>query len=199
MLDRLAREVETGWGACMLYMAAAPPPDARAEAHHLELIDDAAQPFLEGNHVFLSIGSEHDHGGPLRTMTASTHVPMAKLRAMGEPERAAYVQRVQDAMRATIERRAPEWRAGLVHELPASPRTFARFTGRHLGHVGGIPRRAGLANYLRPGPLEPAPGLLLVGDTAFPGQSTLATALGGLKVAESLDAAPGQVQASARR
>lgn len=28
-----------------------------------------------------------------------------------------------------------------------APRTFERFTGRHLGYVGGVPRRIGLQHY----------------------------------------------------
>ena len=68
------------------------------------------------------------------------------------------------------------------------PRTFERFTGRPHGYVGGIPRRRGLSNYLDLGLTEPFPGLFLVGDTVFPGQSTLATALGGWKVADRVAA-----------
>ena len=70
--------------------------------------------------------------------------------------------------------------------MTASPRTFERFTGRFAGYVGGVPRRAGLHNNLRLGPMHIAPGLHLVGDTAFPGQSILATALGGTKLAERM-------------
>jgi phytoene dehydrogenase-like protein len=68
--------------------------------------------------------------------------------------------------------------------LPASPRTFERFTGRPEGLVGGVPRRAGAGQYLRFGNPELLPGLALVGDSVFPGQSTLAAALGGWKAAE---------------
>ena len=79
---------------------------------------------------------------------------------------------------------APEIEERIVESLTASPRTFARFTGRFLGFVGGVPRRAGLGQYLRLSNPEVAPGLQLVGDSVFPGQSTLAAALGGWKVAE---------------
>jgi phytoene dehydrogenase-like protein len=52
--------------------------------------------------------------------------------------------------------------------------------------VGGVPRRAGLHNYEGIWPAPVAPGLYLVGDSVFPGQSTLATAIGGQRVARRI-------------
>ena len=72
------------------------------------------------------------------------------------------------------------------HELPGSPRTFERFTGRDGGAVGGVPRRAGLHHYTGMSPRPVLEGLWLVGDSVFPGQSTLATALGGVRTAARL-------------
>ena len=80
-------------------------------------------------------------------------------------------------MRATFAARAPEWAEGVVEVMTASPRTFQRFTGRAAGAVGGIPRRAGLGHYLGAWPRSVMDGLWMVGDSVFPGQSTLATAV----------------------
>ncbi|MCB9636280.1 MAG: hypothetical protein H6721_29565 [Sandaracinus sp.] len=118
----------------------------------------------------------------MRTATVSTHVPMHELRASADP--GGYVAAIQARMSRTIEARAPELHAAIEKDLTASPRTFERFTGRDHGYVGGIPRRAGLSAYRRLVPRAYLPGLYLVGDSVFPGQSTLATALGGLRVAE---------------
>jgi hypothetical protein len=52
--------------------------------------------------------------------------------------------------------------------------------------VGGVPRRAGLGQYARIGPTEVERALWLVGDSVFPGQSTLATAIGGQRTATAL-------------
>jgi phytoene dehydrogenase-like protein len=185
---RLARAVEDGWGAVMLYLQLAPGELARAGAHHLELVADPARPFVEGNHVFASVSSEDEARAPggRRTVTVSTHVRMADLRLLDESSRAARIATVQAAMRETIRRRAPELDAAIVHVMPGSPRTFARFVGRREGLVGGIPRRAGLGHYRTLGPFALAPRVYLVGDSVFPGQSTLATALGGARTAEQL-------------
>jgi len=89
----------------------------------------------------------------------------------------------QTALRETLRMRAPEVDSAIVHALSGSPRTFARFTRRGRGFVGGIPRRVGLGNYADLFPRPVADGLWLVGDTVFPGQSTLATAIGGQRAA----------------
>jgi phytoene dehydrogenase-like protein len=102
-----------------------------------------------------------------------------------------YIAGVQARMRDVFAARAPEWAVGIETVMTASPRTFERYTRRPGGLVGGVPRRAGLHNYAGAWPRPIAPNLWLVGDSVFPGQSTLATALGGLRVAEALGAALG--------
>lgn len=151
---------------------------------------DAGRPLIEGNHVFASISSAAEtdrapHGR--RTITMSTHVPLRALAGPSSPERdgerAAYVSGVRERMRATVAARAPAWAERIVAELPGSPRTFERFTGRANGAVGGVPRRAGLGQYLGLWPTEVARDLYLVGDSVLFGQSALATAIGGVRTA----------------
>jgi phytoene dehydrogenase-like protein len=194
-LDKRAAQVEEGWGAAMLYRVVGGVVDgealAESRAHHLALIQDPSAPLVEGNHLFCSVSGADEAArvkiAGERTVTVSTHVPMRKLRAMSDAAQAAYIQEIQDRMRAGIATLAPELAGGHVRvEMTASPQTFARFTGRPWGYVGGIPRRAGLHHYADLWPQQPAEGLYLVGDSVFPGQSTLAAALGGVKVAQSV-------------
>jgi phytoene dehydrogenase-like protein len=70
--------------------------------------------------------------------------------------------------------------AGLV--LPGTPVTFQRFTRRQGGFVGGFPQ----TSLLRGWAPRLMPGLWMVGDSIFPGQSTAAVALGGVRVARAL-------------
>lgn len=190
MTGRLAAidaEVREGWGACMLYLELDPSKVANANAHHLELVDSRA-PLVDGNHIFCSVSAADEPRAPegRRTATVSTHVALKGLLALSQTQRAARIAEIQATMRTTLEKRAPELAQAIVSALPASPRTFARFTGRHDGYVGGIPRRAGLSHYAGLVPTSIARGLWLVGDSIFPGQSTLATAIGGTRVAESV-------------
>lgn len=185
-LDRLAGEVQKGWGAAMLYLVARAPEGAPEAPHHVDLVEDPTRPFIEGNHLFASISGAKDEGRAPpghRTITVSTHVPLPKLRALPEDERGAYIAAVQARMRRGVDALLPEYAAGVVHALTASPRTFERFTRRSEGAVGGIPRRAGVGHYLSMWPRPILPGVWLVGDSVFPGQSTLAAAIGGARTA----------------
>lgn len=185
-LERIARRVSAGWSACMLFRTVRPPEGAPEGPSHLELVADTDQPFLEGNHVFMSIGARGEGvaNPSLRRVTLSTHIPVEDLRHAADGG-AGQVQAVQDRMRRTVEALAPEWNR-VTREFTGSARTFKRWTGRHEGLVGGIPRRSGLGAYA--GVLgESLPeGLHLVGDSVFPGQSTLATAAGGSRVASGI-------------
>ncbi len=188
-LDRLAAEVAKGWGAAMLYLVARTPEGTPDKPCHLELVGDASLPFTEGNHVFVSISGPRDPDRcppGHRTLTCSTHVPLEKLESLPPEGRGAYMAAIQARMREVIAARAPAWSENVVFSMTASPRTFERFTGRSGGAVGGIPRRAGLGHYLSAWPRPVLPGLFLVGDSVFPGQSTLATALGGVRVASEV-------------
>jgi phytoene dehydrogenase-like protein len=185
-LAQLSERVEEGWGAAMLYRVARAPADAPAKATHLELVQDEAAPLVEGNHLFVSLSGEADTGRAppgQRTLTISTHVPLRRLAARSRQEQAHYIAGIQARMREGLARLAPEWAEDIRHELTASPRTFERFTRREAGAVGGVPRRAGLHQYRELGPRPVMEGLWLVGDSVFPGQSTLATALGGVRTA----------------
>jgi phytoene dehydrogenase-like protein len=186
-IDALDRGVARGWGACMLYAVLRAPPGVGDDPHHVQIVQDTGSAYLAGNHLFCSLsGADETERAPAghRTMTVSTHVSMDELLALPDDARATLIHRVQERMRAGLAKYLPEWWRGLVYEATASPRTFEKFTGRPHGYVGGVPRRAGLGNYRALLPRPVLPGLHLVGDTMFPGQSTLATALGGYKLAE---------------
>ena len=68
--------------------------------------------------------------------------------------------------------------------LPGTPIRFQRFTRRELGWVGGFPQR----HLLQTWGSRLVPGLWMVGDRIFPGQSTASVALGGLCVAQAVPA-----------
>ncbi|MDF1662690.1 MAG: FAD-dependent oxidoreductase [Planctomycetota bacterium] len=181
-LKRWEKSVETGWGACMLYRVVKRPENAKPGACHIQLIQDPTKALQDGNHLFCSISGkgERDRAPEgYATMTVSTHVKHGDKR----PEK---IEEIQQRMRQGLKVLAPEWGESILYEVPGSPRTFERFTGRPDGFVGGVPRRAGLGNYKDLFPKSLSKGLYLVGDSVFPGQSTLATALGGHRVAHTI-------------
>ena len=187
--QQLQSDLEHGWSAAMLYLVGKAPESASGGAEHWQMIGDSSRPMREGNHIFCSIShaQEHDRAPEgSRTMTVSTHIPAMKMRQLNHDEHGDYISGVQAQMRETFRARCPEWAESVYFDSTASPRTFERFTGRDRGMVGGAPRRRGWRQYLSLGPRQLLPGLYLVGDSVFPGQSTLATATGGTRVAEHL-------------
>lgn len=193
-LETLSQRVDAGWGAAMLYLTIDRNAPIARTPMHLEMVADGASPFVEGNHIFCSLSGIDEARDPdgHRTATVSTHVPLATLRSLDATAQAAYIARVQQTMQRTLALRAPEVAQHIVASMTASPRTFERFTGRAHGAVGGIPRRAGLQHYTELGPRAVLPGLWLVGDTVFPGQSALATAIGGVRTATAITSLVGR-------
>ena len=83
-------------------------------------------------------------------------------------------------------RALPEAPARLVHAEFATPRSFARYTRRNRGAVGGPPVARRNSNFLAVSPDVLGPGLWVVGDSVFPGQGTMATVMSAIRVVERI-------------
>ncbi|MCU0503747.1 MAG: NAD(P)/FAD-dependent oxidoreductase [Anaerolineae bacterium] len=180
---RGAQLPQDGWGAFMAYVGldeAVLPPDA--PLHRQALV---AEPFGEGNSVFLSLSLADDPDrapAGQRALTISTHTQLAPWWRLFEHDREAYAARKQEyaeRLLAAAEIALPGLRGAARLIMPGTPVSFQRFTHRSLGWVGGFPQ----TNLFRAWAPQVAPGLWLVGDSIFPGQSVLAVALGGMRVA----------------
>ncbi|MGD2206278.1 MAG: NAD(P)/FAD-dependent oxidoreductase, partial [Anaerolineae bacterium] len=174
------------WGAFMVYVGldgTIVPADF--PLHHQVVL---REPMGNGNTVFLSLGPAWDEGrapSGRRTLTLSTHTELDGWWDLFEHDRAAYEARKQDYVErglSAAETALPGLRDAADLILPGTPVTFQRFTRRSWGWVGGFPQTSLFRAW---GP-RLAPGLWLVGDSVFPGQSVPAVALGGLRVALSL-------------
>jgi len=181
-LQRRQARVASGWGACALYLGVDASADLPEGPHHIEIVQQPGAPLPSGNHMLVSLGdgADTERAPPgQRTATVSTHIDPALL---GD-DPAAAVQAVQERLREGLRTHLPALAQAIRTEMPASPRTFQRFTRRGGGLVGGIPRRVGLGQYLDVLPRPAAPGLWLVGDSVLLGQSVLAAATGGHRTA----------------
>lgn len=174
-----------GWGAFMLYVGldgSILPEDF--PLHHQVV---ARRPLGAGNSVFASLNPVWDTSrapAGQRALTLSTHTDLASWWRLYQTDRAAYAARKDEwigKVLATAETALPGLRSAARLVLSGTPVTFQRFTRRKLGWVGGFPQTSLLSGL---GP-RLAPNLLLVGDSIFPGQSTAAVALGGLRVARA--------------
>ncbi|NIS82654.1 MAG: FAD-dependent oxidoreductase [Anaerolineales bacterium] len=185
-LQTLPPHPRDGWGAMMLYLGV----DANLipwdfPLHHQVVM---RKPLGEGNSIYLSLSPAWDasrapHG--MRALTISSHTNLApwwdlfhRDRQAYETHKEAYTQRMLEATQVAL----PGLRDAIQLLLPGTPITFQRFTNRAWGWVGGFPQ----THLLRAWGPRLAPGLWMVGDSIFPGQSTAAVALGGLRVAEAV-------------
>jgi phytoene dehydrogenase-like protein len=114
-------------------------------------------------------------------MTLSTHTGLREWWRLFETDRDAYETRKAEYTERVLtaaEIALPGLRSALALVLPGTPVSFQRFTHRSRGWVGGFPQTSLLRAW---GP-RLGRNLWLVGDSIFPGQSVLATALGGARV-----------------
>ena len=95
--------------------------------------------------------------------------------------RERYTRRLLGALEAVL----PGASARAVLVDAATPHTFATYTGRARGLVGGLPQTPASASLGAVSQRTPVHGLFLCGDTTFPGQSTVGATLSGLNAARS--------------
>jgi C-3',4' desaturase CrtD len=185
-LRNLPERPQTGWGAFMVYVGldgTAVPADL--PLHHQVIVRD---PPTEGNSIFISISPAWDRNRAPeghRAVTISTHTNLSPWWELFEHDRPAYEDRkaaYTDRVLAAAETALPQLRDAAHLIMPGTPVTFQRFTRRQWGWVGGFPQTDLFQTW---GP-RLAPNLWMVGDSIFPGQSTAAVALGGLRVAGTI-------------
>lgn len=185
-LRNLPPQPKDGWGAFMTYIgldAAAIPTDFAL--HHQVIM---REPLAEGNTVFVSLSPAWDTARApdgQRVITLSTHTRLQDWWHLFEHDRSAYETRKQlyaNRMLEAATRVLPSLRKAAHLVMPGTPVTFQRFTRREWGWVGGFPQ----TNLFRTWAPKLAPGLWMVGDSIFPGQSTAAVAMGGMRVAAAV-------------
>jgi phytoene dehydrogenase-like protein len=123
-----------------------------------------------------------------RALTLSTHTNLQAWWNLFETDRQAYESRkaqYTEQMLKAAQTVLPGIRDAATLILPGTPVSFQRFTRRQWGWVGGFPQ----LSLFRTWAPRLMPGLWMVGDSIFPGQSTAAVAMGGLRVARAVESA----------
>lgn len=169
-------------GALVFYGAvdrAVLPPDCPA---HLQL--DWADP----GSLFVSVSREGDGRAPAgqATVIASVFTParpwFALEPAAYDKAKAAALTAIQGGLQQRLGIPPGQWRHG---EL-ATPRGFARWTGRPFGFVGGLGQHPSRFGPFGLASRTPLPGLWLCGDSIHPGEGTAAVGLSALMACRQL-------------
>ncbi len=185
-LQQLPAQPADGWGAFMVYVgvdAQTVPP--AFPLHHQVIV---REPMGEGNTVFLSLSPAWDtNRAPTgqRALTISTHTALAPWWQLYQHDQAGYAARKEAyiaRMLAAAAQALPSLHEKQTLVMPGTPVTFQRFTRRTWGWVGGFPQ----TNLFRTWGPKLGRDLWMVGDSIFPGQSTAAVALGGMRVAQAI-------------
>ena len=185
-LRSLSPHPNRGWGAFMIYLGVDEEAIPEGFAHHHQILQ--GRPLAEGNSIFLSVSPAWDPvraPSGKRAVTISTHTrlePWWQASEEGQGSLAIKRQQMQSKVLGAVEALLPGIQEHTDLLLDATPITFSYFTGRERGWVGGFPQ----INLFQALPPRLSQDMWLVGDSIFPGQSTAAVALGGLRVAKSV-------------
>jgi len=187
---RRVEKLENPSGAFVVYLGVdqqAIPADCPP---HLQFLYEAEGELGENNTLFVSVSRPGDGRAPAgrATITASTFVDT---RPWFAGDRPAYEQRKQAYTEAAIARLqqffalTPET---ILHVEAATPRTFARFTAREQGFVGGVGQRRATFGPFGFATRTPVPGLWLVGDSVHPGEGTAGVSYSALTAVRQIEA-----------
>ncbi|ESA38670.1 c-3 desaturase [Leptolyngbya sp. Heron Island J] len=175
-------------GAFVVYIGvdqAAIPEDCPP---HLQFLYDYEGPIGENNSLFVSVSRPGDGRAPAgkATIVASSFTDVQAWQKCDD----------YGALKAEYERDAiaklnqyfnldPQH---IIHVESGTPRTFARYTARHQGMVGGIGQRLSTFGPFGFATRTPMPKLWLVGDCVHPGEGTAGVSYGALTAVRQIDA-----------
>jgi C-3',4' desaturase CrtD len=142
---------------------------------HLQFLYDYEGAIGENNSLFVSVSQPQDGRAPAgkATIIASSFTDPHLWNRTQQPQ--DYVQLKKTYCDEAIARLSQYFTLNehtILHQEAATPRTFARFTGRSLGVVGGIGQRVNTFGPFGFANRTPLPNLWLVGDSTHPGEGT---------------------------
>lgn len=198
-LKRAGRLRDHAWGAVTLHAAvdaAVLPAEPYAYAQTLPPVGG---PLTEGGMCFITLMAPRGRPAAPRAVSVSTHTEARGWWGLDgvayEARKAAYRERLLDA----CERAYPGFREGLRFAQVATPRTFAHYTLRGGGLVGGLRTDVRHSLFGALSHRGGVPGLYLCGDTVFPGQGTIGVTLSGINAWRSVRADLGKVREIGKR
>ncbi|MBD1869611.1 C-3',4' desaturase CrtD [Cyanobacteria bacterium FACHB-471] len=186
--ERRVEKLPSASGAFVVYLGvdqSAIPADCPP---HLQFLYDYDGPIGENNSLFVSVSHPGDGRAPegKATVIASSFTDPTiwshcdNYESLKQQYTEEAIARLSQFFHLTPET--------LVHTEAATPRTFAHFTGRDRGIVGGIGQRIptfgpfGFANR------TPVKHLWLVGDSTHPGEGTAGVSYSALTVVRQIEA-----------
>jgi C-3',4' desaturase CrtD len=151
---------------------------------HLQVLDAYGS---QGRSLFVSLSQEGDGRAPTgyATITASEFTPAAPWFAADVPYETLKEQFTQRAI-AQLQAHCSLNAATVIVREAATPCTFARYTARHRGYVGGLGMRVPEFGPFAFSSRTPLERVFLVGDNIHPGEGTAGVSYGAQTVVRQI-------------
>ena len=187
---RRVAKLPPGSGAFVLYLGVAQeaiPPNCPP---HLQFLYDYSGPIGENNSLFVSVSQPGDGRAPTgqATITASSFTDTSLWWGATEVD---YHKLKQQYIEQAIARLSSYFQLSpnlILHQEAATPRTFARYTARDRGIVGGIGQRVSTFGPFGFATRTPLDNLWLVGDSTHPGEGTAGVSYSAFTVVKQIQA-----------
>jgi phytoene dehydrogenase-like protein len=140
--EREVRRHPDAWAACTLYLGVEDVFGPDVAPYHQVLLERPL-PTSKADAVFVTLSRPDDRlAAPegFRAVTLSCHTPARAWERLTDAEHHAWKGRVADELLGALAQAFPAVRtAAKPVVMPGTPRTWASFTGRAGGRVGGLP------------------------------------------------------------
>ncbi|NMG18856.1 C-3',4' desaturase CrtD [Brasilonema bromeliae] len=185
---RRVEKIPTASGAFVMYLGVDESAIPLGCPPHLQFLYDAKGSIGENNSLFVSVSHSGDGRAPegKATIIASSFVD-TKQWWLTEDYEALKQQYTQDAI-SHLEKFFYLKPETIVHVEAATPRSFARYTARDQGIVGGIGQRISTFGPFGFANRTPINNLWLVGDSTHPGEGTAGVSYSALTAVKQIEA-----------
>jgi phytoene dehydrogenase-like protein len=172
-------EEKSAWGAFVVYLGI--KGNIRDSYHQIHL----NHPLVKNYFASFSIPEDLKRAPTgWQSVTISTHIDAA---SWFEMEKVDYREAKQEIMQIILEDFKKRFDIQETKYVTGgTPKTFERYTGRHLGYVGGLPFLFGSNPWKLIGHKTPISNVFRVGDTTFPGQGVVGVVAGALALHQEM-------------
>jgi C-3',4' desaturase CrtD len=187
--QRRVQKLEQPSGAFVIYLGVDRKAIPENCPPHLQFLYDYDGEIGENNSLFVSVSKPGDGRAPegKATIIASSFVDP---KPWWEGTKAEYDQLKQNYTQEAIQKLNSYFHLTpdlIIHTESATPRTFARFTARQQGIVGGIGQRLSTFGPFGFATRTPINSLWLVGDSTHPGEGTAGVSYSALTVVRQIE------------